>query len=217
MEETSVVSNTVRFSVLADEENDNGMFRLRLRRGNDINYSEVVVLKTYPARNPNGWNQTGGKWYYQDESGEWVSGWKKIGAHWYFFASDFSMQTGWLKRGIRWYYLRESGSMVTGWKQVDGQWYYMDANGVMQTGWLRLASNGKWYYLKESGQMAAFEWCKGYWLNADGSWTYPYKASWKKDAKGWWYGDTSGWYAKNRTYVIDGKSYTFNSAGYWVP
>ena len=62
--------------------------------------------------------------------------------------------------------------------------------------------------------MATSEWCSGYYLNADGAWTYPYKASWKKDSKGWYYSDTSGWYAKNETITIDGKKYTFRSNGY---
>ena len=64
--------------------------------------------------------------------------------------------------------------------------------------------------------MAMDEWVKGWLLNADGTWTYPYKASWKKDYKGWLYGDTSGWYAKNITITIDGKVYTFDAQGYWI-
>ena len=62
--------------------------------------------------------------------------------------------------------------------------------------------------------MAANEWCNGWWLNANGSWTYPYKATWRKNAKGWWFGDESGWYAKNCTITIDSKSYTFDANGY---
>ena len=82
----------------------------------------------------------------------------------------------------------------------------------MVTGWKTI--EGKTYYFKENGAMAAKEWCNGWWLNANGTWTYKYKASWKKNSKGWWYGDTSGWYAKNCTIKIDGKSYTFDANGY---
>ena len=64
--------------------------------------------------------------------------------------------------------------------------------------------------------MAANEWCKGWWLNKDGSWTWKYKGSWKHNSKGWWFGDTSGWYAKNQTVKIDDVQYTFDKAGYWV-
>ncbi|MBR0145972.1 MAG: hypothetical protein IJM25_04835 [Eubacterium sp.] len=54
----------------------------------------------------------------------------------------------------------------------------------------------------------------GWYLNPDGTCTWPYKGSWKKSSKGWWFGDTSGWYAKNETLRIDGKSYTFDAKGY---
>ena len=103
--------------------------------------------------------------------------------------------------------------MQTGWKKSGGKWYYLDpTSGWMVTGWKQIS--GKWYYFKTSGIMAANEYCKGYWLNSDGTWTYKPKASWKHNAKGWWYGDTAGWYAKNQTLTIDDKSYTFDKAGY---
>ncbi|MBQ9592428.1 MAG: hypothetical protein IJR36_00965, partial [Lachnospiraceae bacterium] len=84
--------------------------------------------------------------------------------------------------------------------------------GAMATGWKTIG--GKTYYFKSGGAMAAKEWCGGYWLNADGTWTYKYKASWKKDSKGWYYQDTSGWYAKSTTIRIDDKMYTFDAKGY---
>ena len=58
-------------------------------------------------------------------------------------------------------------------------------------------------------------WCKGYWLNKNGSWTYKRKATWRKDKTGWWYGDGK-WYAKSEWLKIDGKTYYFNKAGYIV-
>ena len=64
--------------------------------------------------------------------------------------------------------------------------------------------------------MLGNEWYGGYWLNGSGAWTYQPKGSWHQDSTGWWFGDTSGWYAKNTTVKIDGVSYTFNAAGYWV-
>ena len=61
------------------------------------------------------------------------------------------------------------------------------------------------------------EYCGGYWLNEDGSWTYPHKASWRgNDESGWWYGDDSGWYANNEKLTIDGKVYEFDARGYWI-
>ena len=113
-----------------------------------------------------------------------------------------------------WYYRNADGSYKTGWLKDRGKWYYLNpSTGAMATGWLKVG--GSWYFLvKGSGEMAWSEWREGYWLNNDGTWTYPYKASWKKDSKGWWYGDTSGWYAKGNYQWIDGKKYYFNSAGY---
>ena len=104
--------------------------------------------------------------------------------------------------------------MATGWVKDGDTWYYMNSSGAMVTGWVKV--NNTWYYMKSSGAMAANEWCEGYWLNANGSWTYQPKGSWKKNNQGWWFGDTSGWYAKSTTQKIDGVDYTFNAAGYWV-
>ena len=70
------------------------------------------------------------------------------------------------------------------------------------------------YFFTSAGTMAASEWREGYWLNKDGTWTYPYKAGWKQNDRGWWYEDASGWYPKNQTVKIDGEYYTFDAKGY---
>ncbi len=98
-----------------------------------------------------------------------------------------------------------------GWQQVSDTWYYYE-DGKTVTGWKTIGDNT--YYFKENGAMAANEWCNGYWLNSDGTWTYTYKATWRQNADGWWYGDESGWYAKNETIKIDGEDYTFDENGY---
>ncbi|MBO4873208.1 MAG: N-acetylmuramoyl-L-alanine amidase family protein [Lachnospiraceae bacterium] len=180
-----------------------------------------------------GWHKDENGWKYVLEDGTYsVNRWEKIGGKWYHFDADGYMQTGWLKLNNKWYYLGTNGAMVTGWKQVNGKWYYFNAGGDMVTNWKKI--NDKWYYFnaggdmvtgwktiggktyffKTSGAMAASEWCGGWWLNGNGTWTYPYKATWRKNAKGWWFGDESGWYAKNCTITIDGKSYTFDAKGY---
>ena len=74
--------------------------------------------------------------------------------------------------------------------------------------------NGKWYFFGNNGIMARNCWIQGYWLGANGAWSYPYRGSWHRSARGWWYGDTSGWYAKSGTYRIDGRDYTFDRKGY---
>lgn len=152
-------------------------------------------------------------WYYY-RNGSFVIGWQKINGTWYLFSDSGEMLTGWQKVSGVWYYFTSGGAMVTGWQQIGGTWYYFKDSGAMVTGWQQVS--GKWYYFKSSGAMAANEWCEGYWLNADGSWTYQPKGSWKQDSTGWWFGDTSGWYAKNTMVRIDNVYYTFNASGYWV-
>ena len=157
-----------------------------------------------------GWLKLGNNWYYLGSA--MVTGWQKINNVWYWFADNGAMQTGWQKLGNVWYYFASNGAMQTGWQKIGSSWYYFGSNGKMVTGWQVI--NGKSYFFKTNGAMAANEWCNGYWLNADGTFTYHYQASWHQNAKGWWYGDTSGWYAKSTTIVIDGKSYTFDANGY---
>ena len=176
---------------------------------------QIAALKEQLAKTP-GWhtNDDGSK-YYNDANGEKVKGWLSDGGKWYFMDKETGiMQTGWVKDG-KWYFMdKETGIMATGWVKDGETWYYMNTSGAMQTGWLK--DGNTWYYLKSSGAMAASEWCEGYWLNANGSWTYQPKGSWKQNSTGWWFGDTSGWYAKSTTQKIDGVEYTFNAAGYWV-
>lgn len=146
--------------------------------------------------------------------GDALTGWQQASDdNWLYYGEDGNPVTGWQKIKNKWYFFDASGIMQTGWKKSGGKWYYLNpANGQMVTGWKQISK--KWYYFKSSGVMAAKEYCKGYWLNKDGTWTYKYKASWKKDSKGWWFGDASGWYAKNQTLKIDDKDYSFNAAGY---
>ncbi len=153
-------------------------------------------------------------WYYFGTNGAMKTGWQQISGKWYYFDFDGKMHTEFLKDGGKTYFFKQNGAMFTGWMSFEGSYLYFGSSGAMVTGWQYI--NGKYYYFAEDGLMAASEWREGYWLNADGSWTYPYKASWKHNSTGWWYRDTSGWYAKNGTQKIDGVEYIFNAAGYWI-
>ena len=159
-----------------------------------------------------GFTKVDGIWYFLDDKGAMITEWNKINGVWYYFGGNGAMRTGWQSISGSWYYFGGNGSMRTGWQQINSKWYYFGDSGAMATGWKQIG--GKWYFFKESGAMASNEWCDGYWLNADGSWTYKYKASWKKAGNKWWFGDTSGWYAKNGTIKIDDKNYNFDSNGY---
>ena len=98
-------------------------------------------------------------------------------------------------------------------KNKKGWWYEDTAGWYPKNRWQKI--DGKWYYFKKDGYAAEGEYVKGWWLNSKTcQWTYPHKASWHKNRRGWWYGDSSGWYAKNGTYIIDGKSYDFDRYGF---
>ena len=177
----------------------------------ETDYASAPVEISAPQYK-NIWLQDGNVWRYYNSNGVKVTGWNKIDGAWYLFNSNGDMLKGWQKDGSAWYYLGDNGSMRTGWQKIGSAWYYFGDSGVMRIGWQLIG--GVYYFFKSNGSMAANEYCDGYWLDANGAWTYKYKASWKHDAKGWWYGDDSGWYAKNRTLKIDGKNYNFNSSGY---
>ena len=187
--------------------------RFAAYESDDKNYRLLVNKTTTVIYMDYGWAKENGNWYFYKD-GLAQTGWQKISGKWYYFNNAGVMQTGWQKISNAWYFLNAGGDMATGWKKVSGKWYYFNASGAMQTGWQKV--DDKTYFFKSSGAMAANEWCQGWWLNANGTWTYPYKASWKQDSTGWWYEDTSGWYARNCTITIDSKEYTFDSRGYWV-
>ncbi len=163
------------------------------------------------------------KWYCFGDDGAMIIGWGKYKNKYYFGSKDQKTQgelkTGWLQDGKKWYFMSKDsktrGQMMTGWVRDGKKWYFMSKDsktlGQMMTGWLQDGKN--WYFLKADGSMAANEYCKGYWLDSDGRWTYKRKASWKKDKTGWWFGDGK-WYAKSCTLTIDGKKYSFNAKGY---
>ena len=169
------------------------------------------VTPTPVAGKKSTWSKENGRWYYYDKNGSKATGWYRVGS-WYLFDRTGVMLTGWQLDGGKWFFLGKDGAMRSGWLQINGLWYYLDSSGAMKTGWQKIGTT--WYYFKPDGSMAANEYCSGYWLNDNGSWTYEPKAKWYKNSVGWYYQDSSGWYAKSGTYKIDGKNYNFISAGY---
>ena len=100
------------------------------------------------------------------------------------------------------------------WKHDKKGWWIVDNSGwYPKKQWQKI--DGKWYYFKANGYMASAEWCKGYWLDKSGAWTYKLKAGWHKDGTGWWFGNKK-WYAKKQWQKIDGKWYYFDAKGYMV-
>ena len=73
----------------------------------------------------------------------------------------------------------------------------------------------KWeiYYFDKRGYMVSNQFINGLWFGSNGKMSYYYACSWHKTGTGYWYGDDF-WYGRNASYVIDGKTYRFNSRGY---
>ncbi|MEG1311769.1 MAG: glucosaminidase domain-containing protein [Romboutsia sp.] len=152
---------------------------------------------TSPNPNPgykNQWIQeSNGKWYYYNSSGNLHTGWLGYNGNWFYLYNDGSMATGWLELDGTWYYLYRDGIMAKGWLDLNGTWYYLYRDGTMAKGWLDL--NGTWYYLYRDGIMA-----KG-WLDLNGTWYYLYRdgtmaTGWEKINNSWYYMWSDGSMAK---------------------
>ena len=140
----------------------------------------------------------------------------------------------WIKDDYGWWYQKADGSYAKSeweegywldaagynsyapyaeWKQDAIGWYYQDSSGwYEQNNWEYI--DDSCYHFDSKGYMCASEYVDGYWLNADGTWTYAPKASWAKDGTGWYYIDTAGYYPANTTVKIDEVWYTFDENGY---
>ena len=109
-----------------------------------------------------GWQTSGGKRYYLNESGKAQTGWftvsgkiyygepetvgetfkgtlaagaKKISGNTYFFHTSSNYRlTGWQTANGQRYYLNLDGKAQTGWFQVSGYNHYADANGIVLSG-----------------------------------------------------------------------------------
>ena len=156
-----------------------------------------------------GFIQSGGNWYYYDQSGQMLTGWQEYDENWYYMASDGKMLTGWQKIDGKWYYLYPSGRMATGWAEVDGSWYYFNGGGVMKTGWLE--TGGNWYFFNGGGVMRTG------WVSNGGKWYYMdgngvMQTGWLQKDGSWYYLDGSG-VMQTGSKTIAGVSYTFSSDG----
>jgi len=169
--------------------------------------------QTYPYKYH--WRTTKKGMRYVDSKGNYLKKqWAKIDGTKYYFKADgyraedeFVSGRKFNKDGTQTYPYKYH------WRTTKKGKRYVDSKGnMLKKQWATI--NGKRYYFKANGYMASGEWIKGKWFGKDGLQKRKYKGSWKKTRKGKRYVDTSGWYAKNKTYIIDGKSYRFNKAGY---
>lgn len=142
--------------------------------------------------------------------------WKQDSTGWWFENSDGSYA---YSEWVDGYWLDASGyntyAPKADWYSNQTGWWYQDSSGwYEQNNWEYI--DGVCYHFDNLGYMCANEYVQGYWLNADGSWTYEPVASWQKDDTGWYYIDTAGYYPKNTTVKIDEVNYTFDEYGYLV-
>ena len=184
----------------------------------------ITIIVKSRADIKTGWNQVGGKWYFNNKNGKPVTGWNQLDKKWYYFDDKGVMQTGWQKISGKWYYLK-SGVMQDGWQQISGKWYYFK-NGVMQTGWQQIS--GKWYYLKDGVMQTGWQKISGDWYYLKGGVmqtgmtkisgkTYCFKGGvmqtgWMKISGKWYYFGTNGVMVTGNK-KIGSKTYIFNSSG----
>jgi cell wall binding protein len=173
-----------------------------------------------------GWISTPGlngtDWsYYDPVSGAALKGWQQIDGKWYYFA-DYSVHNHALKGfnnigGKEYYFDPVNADMKTGWisRQSDvKKWYYYDPeSGERLLGWQDI--DGKKYYLTSEGAYC------GYTYTIDGK-LYNFDPVTCELKTGWLdlnglrsYADPNdgGAFASNKTLIIDGISYTFDSGG----
>ncbi len=163
------------------------------------------------------WEETDGGWKYKKESGvyaanEYIDGWwiDENGVQ------SYSAQASWKKDSTGWWYEDTSGWYPTNTSyRIDGTLYYFNNSGyIYEEGWVN--GSGGWWYQWSDGRYAANEWVDGYWLGADGYWTYAPTAQWYKDSVGWYYMDSSGYYEKDGSATIDGHTCWFDENGYLI-
>ena len=185
---------------------------LTIREKPDVNSKSLGTLKRYDKIKCNATEA--------DKDGNiWMKGGKGWSAG-YYNGQTYIGDYGWMQKNGKWYYYDADGNMLTSsFIRYKGEKYYVGADGAMVTGWQKIDNIE--YYFYEEGHMARGEWiAKGkqyFFLNQDGTQTYPYIGTWEKDKEGkYWFEDTSGWYAKDRTVYIGGKIYAFDDKGYLV-
>ena len=157
-----------------------------------------------------------GRQYVDSKGNVLKKQWAKIDGKKYYFKANGCMAQDEFVNGRR---FNKNGTQTYAykyhWRTTKKGKRFIDSKGnVLKKQWATI--NGKRYYFKANGYMASSEWIKGKWFGKNGLQTRKYKGSWKKTKKGKRYVDTSGWYAKNRTLMIDGKTYKFDKKGYVV-
>ena len=197
------------------------------------------IRYTFPAlpSQPDGWQVTGGKYYYYKSGAvqtDWVwvpeqgsyfyldpstgawTGWVFYKNNMYFYdTSSGSFKTGWLLyNGNLYYFNPATNAMMTGWVYEGGKFYYFNpSTGALQVGWVWVADQETYFYIDPS----TGAWTG--WLYYHGN-TYFYDTVINNFWTGWlqyngyyFYLDPATGIMVTGTKVIGGKTYQFNSYG----
>ena len=100
----------------------------------------------------------------------------------------------WKKENSHWYYYMD-GKKQTGWVEYNHNWFYLqpDKGGMMLEGWLKY--NHAWYFFKKGGYMVT---------------------GWLEYNRNKFYFNPKDGKMVTGKQTIDGKTYEFDSKGYWV-
>ena len=123
-------------------------------------------------------------------------------------------KSGWSDEDGKMSYYGVDGKKATGLQMIDGEQYYFDVNGVMLTGWINVGNDK--FFFKPNGKMAAKEWYRSYWFDADGAQDFSSVAHWVYDGNGWRFVDEKGKEAHGATFYVDEVLCTFDDNGYLV-
>ena len=149
-------------------------------------YGKQVYSAEDATINGTVYENSGKKFFHNDNGTDPTSIWVKIGNDYYFAGSDCYFVTDtWVKFGSKDCYLDKNGkwvekspspspSTVTGWKQMsNGKWRYYNKKSTYLTGWQQLewSKGTNWFYFDSKGYMYANAWTPdGFWVDANGAW-----------------------------------------------
>lgn len=164
------------------------------------------------------WLKEGIDWYYLNADGTMKADeFLEIGGDWYYFRSWGGMQyNAWYQDpGTKeYYYLRSwGGALNNGWNYIGGDYYWFDSDCTMAySQWIQ--NGGNWYYVRSWGGRLHSQWFQEgidwYYFQEDGRMMHDQWLT--QDGKTYYFRSWGG-RCHSGTFVIDGKSYTFDSNG----
>ena len=159
-----------------------------------IKYKNIYYYLNSDGSMATGWGKIGGSWYYFDGTGAMKTGWVKVNSKWYYLSDQGAMKTGWVQDKGSWYYMADDGHAVTGWREIKGKTYYFDDNCKMETGLVKI--DGLKYYFDSQGHMTLG------WVTVGG--------------KKYFFSPSAEGRAATGSWLINGRTYNFNSEGVLV-